>query len=208
MTITTDVQTAPMAQPPSSFSKSQRTQATIAYYLAFVGLGLVSSALGPTIELLAQQTQSSLSQISYLFTVQSLGFMLGAVFVGQLYDRIAGHPILFWMMVGMAALFCLVPFAAGLGLLILLFGLIGFGKGSADVGGNTLLLWVHGTQVGPYMNGLHFIWGAGAFLSPIVIAWVMEWNGSLLWAYWALAALVMLTPWWLLRLPSSRSTES
>ena len=35
---------------------------------------------------------------------------------------------------------------------------------------NPLLVWVHGDEVGPAMNGLHFFFGVGAFLSPIIIA--------------------------------------
>ena len=47
---------------------------------------------------------------------------------------------------------------------------MGVAEGALDVGGNTLLIWVHRHKVGPFMNGLHFFFGAGAFLSPIIIA--------------------------------------
>jgi hypothetical protein len=33
---------------------------------------------------------------------------------------------------------------------------LGMAEGALDVGGNTLLVWVHQEKVGPFMNGLHF----------------------------------------------------
>ena len=49
--------------------------------------------------------------------------------------------------------------------------------------GNTLLVWVHPARVGPVMNALHFFFGLGAFLSPILIAWAMRGTGDLIHAY-------------------------
>jgi FHS family Na+ dependent glucose MFS transporter 1 len=71
-----------------------------------------------------------------------------------------------------------------------------------DVGGNTLLVWVHQEKVGPFMNGLHFFFGVGAFLSPLIIAWAMPQDGAILRAYWTLALLQLPAALWLLRLPS------
>jgi fucose permease len=71
-----------------------------------------------------------------------------------------------------------------------------------DVGGNTLLVWVHREKVGPFMNGLHFFFGVGAFLSPIIVAQAMLRGGGILAAYWALGLLVLPIGLWLLRLPS------
>jgi len=70
------------------------------------------------------------------------------------------------------------------------------------VGGNTLLVWVHRDKVGPFMNGLHFFYGIGAFLAPIVVAWAVLLSGDITWAYWALALLILPSAIWLLRLPS------
>jgi MFS transporter, FHS family, Na+ dependent glucose transporter 1 len=71
-----------------------------------------------------------------------------------------------------------------------------------DVGGNTLLVRVHGDKSGPFMTGLHFFFGLGAFIAPMVVGWAISVTNSVAWAYWGLA-LVMLPPaLWLLRQPS------
>src|SRR5690606_3866750 len=70
------------------------------------------------------------------------------------------------------------------------------------VGGNTLLVWIHRSRVGPYMNALHFMFGLGAFLSPLVIAQAVVWSGGIRWGYWMLAVYVLPLIIWLAREPS------
>jgi FHS family Na+ dependent glucose MFS transporter 1 len=96
----------------------------------------------------------------------------------------------------------LVPSISWLWLLGAVLLVLGAAEGTVDVGGNTLLVWVHGHQVGPFMNGLHFFFGLGAFLAPIIVAQAVLVSGDIAWAYWALALLVLPVTAWLLRLPS------
>jgi FHS family Na+ dependent glucose MFS transporter 1 len=80
--------------------------------------------------------------------------------------------------------------------------MLGIAEGTLDVGGNSLLIWVHGSKVGPFMNGLHFFFGLGAFISPIIIAQVILVTGDIVWAYWMLAILMVPIAFWILRTPS------
>jgi FHS family Na+ dependent glucose MFS transporter 1 len=102
----------------------------------------------------------------------------------------------------MAAMLALLPMVPLVWLLIAVMLVLGMAEGGVDVGGNTLLVWVHRGQVGPFMNGLHFFFGVGAFLAPIIIAQAMLMSGDITWAYWALAVLVLPTAAGVLRLPS------
>jgi FHS family Na+ dependent glucose MFS transporter 1 len=95
-----------------------------------------------------------------------------------------------------------VPLMSLLWLLTAVLLILGVGEGTLDVGGNTLLVWTHRDRVGPFMNGLHFCFGAGAFLSPILIAQAVLMSGDITWAYWVLALLMLPTAVWLLRLSS------
>jgi FHS family Na+ dependent glucose MFS transporter 1 len=52
------------------------------------------------------------------------------------------------------------------------------------------------------MNALHFAFGLGAFLAPVVIAQLGVRSDDLRWAYWTLAALMLPPAVWLWRLPS------
>jgi FHS family Na+ dependent glucose MFS transporter 1 len=178
---------------------------TIGYYLAFIALGLSTASMGPTLPGLAEHTQTHLSQISFLFTARSLGYLFGSILGGRLYDRVAGHPVMAATLILMAGMLILVPLMPLLGLLTLILLILGMAEAAVDVGGNTLLVWVHRHQVGPFMNGLHFFFGVGSFLSPIIIAQAVLLSGDITWAYWMLAFLMLPMVAWLLRLPSPTS---
>lgn len=177
---------------------------TGAYGAAFVALGMVTASLGPTISGLAANTGTTLGGISVLFTARSGGYLLGSFFGGRLYDRVTGHPVMVAMLVAMAVTMALSPVIPVLWLLVPVFLITGLAEGALDVGGNVLLVWAHGAEVGPYMNALHFAFGLGAFLSPILIAQLGLRSDDLRWAYWALAALMLPPAAWLWRVPSPR----
>jgi MFS transporter, FHS family, Na+ dependent glucose transporter 1 len=179
-----------------------------AYYAAFVGLGLAAAVMGPTLPGLAEHTRSSLPQVSFLFTARSLGYLAGAVGGGRIYDRVAGHRLMPAALGLMAATVALAPAMRHLWLLFVVMLLLGLGEGAVDVGGNAMLVWVHGASVGPYMNALHLFFGLGTFLAPLIIAQVMLASGGISWAYWVIAVVYVPIALWVLRLPSPQPHRS
>jgi fucose permease len=188
--------------------RTDRRPSTIGYFAVFVVLGMATSLLGPTLPGLATQTAAQLAAISYLFTAHALGYMGGSFFGGRLYDRVPGHLVVVAMLVLMAAVLTLIPWIPVLWLLMPVWILLGVSGGALDVGGNTLLIWVHGRQVGPYMNALHFFFGVGSFLIPIIVAQAMALTGSFPWAYRVLALLVLPVALWMARVPSPTSPNA
>lgn len=176
---------------------------TAAYYAAFVGLGLVLSSLGPTLPALADLTGVSLSALSTVFLARSGGYLAGAMLGGRLYDRFPGHPILAAMLATMALTMVMAPLSPSLTILTLVFVSLGIAEGSLDVGVNTLITWQFPTGLGPWMNGLHFFFGVGAMLSPLVVGFLMaRFGGDVVIAYWSLAAALVPVIVLLLLLPS------
>ena len=175
---------------------------TLLYYLAFISLGLSAVSLGPTLAALAQHTDSRLNAISFLFVARSLGYLLGSWQGGRLYDRLRGHRLLAVAFISMFCLLALAPLTSRLWALTAVLLVLGLAEGSVDVGCNTLLIWVHGRRVGPFMNGLHFCYGIGAFLAPVIIAQAAVLSGDITWGYWALALLLLPVAAILLRAPS------
>jgi FHS family Na+ dependent glucose MFS transporter 1 len=193
------------APGPHSDATAERRRAsvqTLGYYAAFIALGLVSASLGPTLPGLAQNTGSPLAHISLLFAARSSGYLAGSLLGGRFYDRTAGHPVMGGSLLVMAAMMGTAPLLTQLGLLACAIFALGTAEGALDVGGNTLLVWVHQERVGPFMNGLHFFFGVGAFLSPLIVAWAMPEDGAIAGAYWTLAVLQLPAAAWLLRHPS------
>ena len=180
-----------------------RLSKTAGYYAAFIALGLTSASLGPTLSGLAANTGTAISQISILFSARAFGYLLGSLLGGRLFDRMRGHPVMALMLAGMVTSMALVPGLKLLWLLALVILLIGVAEGSVDVGANTLIVWVHRGDVGPYMNGLHFFYGVGAFISPLIVGQVLlRSGGGIAWAYWVVAVIMVPVVLYMARQPS------
>ena len=192
----------PTTPTPLTAGASLRLRQTGAYYAAFILLGMVMASLGPTLPRLAANTGTAIEEISFLFVGRSLGTVMGALLGGGLYDRRPGHPIIAATLLLMALMLLLTPLIPRLWLLTLILFLLGMGEGTLDVGTNTLLVWVHGAKVAPYMNGLHFFFGVGTFFSPLIFAQSLLHSGGITWGYWLLALLPLPLLLWFLRLPA------
>lgn len=174
---------------------------TTAYYLSFIMLGLLTAAEGPALPGLAENTSSTLDQISLIFVFGSLGYLLGSLAGGQAYDRMPGNRVIAFTLIMIAICTALIPFMHSLGLLLAVLFVMGLAKGALDVGGNTLLLWVHGEKAGPFMNGLHFFFGLGAAVAPLILARVLLLTGGIQWMFWLFAIISLPLAVWIWAMP-------
>jgi FHS family Na+ dependent glucose MFS transporter 1 len=184
--------------------------ATLAFYYAFILLGLTTAVTGPTLPELANRTSSRIDQISFIFITGSLGYMTGSWIGGRAYDRLPGNRILPFALVLLALAAAYIPTASQLSFLTLGFLVLGFAQGVVDVGGNTLLIWHHGAGVSPFMNGLHFFFGVGALLSPIIVAQIVNSTGNIELVYWLFGLMALpLAAWtWFLKNPSRHEKDA
>ncbi len=173
-------------------TKNEAIRRTFGYYFLFICLGLDTAITGPTLPALAEQTGSRLGQMGLLFLAGSIGYTLGTMVSGRIFDRVRGHPVMGIAQLFVAALLILVPLTPWFWLLLVILACKGFAEGFINTGANILLVWTHGEKVGPFMNGLHFFFGLGAFLSPFLVAQVVGIQGGYRWAYWAMAAIAAL----------------
>lgn len=181
---------------------------TIGYYLGYISLGLAAAVLGPTLPWLAEQTGSQMSQIGILFTARAIGFLVSTLLVGRLYDRVPGHKLLTLALFGLALMMALMPFAPTIWILTAVLFLMGMSQSGIDIGSNTLIVWVHGRAVGPYMNGLHFFFGVGSFLAPVIVAQVILVSAGVQWAFWLLALLMLPAIFYVFKMPSPAMPET
>lgn len=181
---------------------------TFTYYFAFIALGMTTASLGPTLLGLSEQTGSALSQISFLFTARSSGYLAGSFIGGRLFDRLPGHRTMALALVVIAIALATVPLVPLLWILIAIMLTVGFCEALVDVGGNTLIVWVHRDGVAPYMNGLHLFFAIGALLAPLLFAQVVLITGGFGWGYWLLALLLVPVVIRLLPLPNPQPLVS
>ncbi|MEA3441191.1 MAG: MFS transporter [Chloroflexota bacterium] len=185
-----------------SLHLSLKARQTIGYFAALTAIGFYIASLGPTLPDLASHTSSALAEISVLFSARSFGYLVGSMGGGKLYDKLPGHRLLALLMLMTGAMMALAPVISLLWLLAIVLFILGIGEGGIDVGSNILLIWVHGRNVSPYMNGLHFFFGLGAFLSPIIIAQTVLFSGDIKIGYWLLALYALPVAMWFLRTPA------
>lgn len=176
----------------TNFSKTEPGRRTLGYYLLFICLGLSTAVIGPTLPTLAEQTHTPVGDMGWLFLAGAVGYSAGTLLGGRAFDRMRGHPLLGVAQCAAALMFALVPLMPNLGLLLIVLVLKGVADGLMNTGANTLLVWTHREKVSPYMNGLHFCFGLGAFVAPLLVAQVAEVAGGYRWVYWALAVFAML----------------
>ena len=199
--------TTPSSTLLSASAGSSPAFSRIAPYIGvFFVLGLAPAALGPTLPALAEQTGVTLKGIGFVFTARMVGYMLMTFIVGRLIDGRAGHPLIGGSIAIMAVIMLLVPVIHSLALLLALLVIHGSASAMADIGTNTLLLKTFRERVGPYLNGLHFCYGVGAFLAPILVAQAFGLTGHPLWAYWGIGLLAIPVALWVSKIPSPELT--
>ena len=184
-----------------------RLRLTIAYFATFIGLGLTTGSLGPTLPALALQTNRSLSAISYLFTFRSLGYVLGSLRSGKLFDKQPGNLVMGIMLILTSISVVLVPLANNLAALLTIMFALGAVEASLDVGANTLLIQVHKNRVAPYMSAMHSCFGIGALLAPIILAQLTRASFAATDTYFVLALLLLPVAVFTLRLPSLQASN-
>jgi MFS transporter, FHS family, Na+ dependent glucose transporter 1 len=165
---------------------------TLGYYWLLVCMGLNTALIGPTLPALAAQTHTPLGTMGQFFLTAAIGGTLGTLLGGRLFDRWRGHWVLGAAQIMAGLLMLCLPFMPTLAGLLAVAAAKGVMDGIVNNGANTLLVWTHREKVSPYMNGLHFSFGLGAFVAPLLLAQVVDFSGAYRWVFVGLATLTVL----------------
>jgi len=177
--------------------------ATASYYLSFIILGLTTAASGPSLLKLAEHTSSEIDRISLIFVFGSFGYLIGSYLGGRTLDRFSGHKLMA-ITITITAISCIfIPISNSLGLLLTAMFINGFSAGITDVGCNTLIVWTYGEKAGPFLNGLHFFFGVGSLITPLLLAQVLIRTGDIHWLYWSFTIVSIPLAVWLWFLPEA-----
>ena len=144
---------------------------TILILLSYFAYGIVEVVRGPTLLDLKDLLGVTVGEISFVFIFTSIGSVTGCFSVGLIMDKIMWlrYPVLACMLVMMGVCACMFPYCTSLPVLFTAAFFGGLGGGALDTGSQVLLLDVwRGRDSGPYMHALHFMFGMGAFLAPVI----------------------------------------
>ncbi|CAK8693872.1 unnamed protein product [Clavelina lepadiformis] len=137
--------------------------------LARIGSGLFISIHGPTLLTLANNVDSSVSDVSWLFSGRSLGLLVGGLATGPIMrkvDNMLGFAITSLFLGGVIIA---TPWIVDLWLLVIVVMIGGISFGYLDAGMQALILQVWGEKNSRgLISGYHFTIAVGAFLAPII----------------------------------------
>ncbi|MBN1266123.1 MAG: MFS transporter [Anaerolineales bacterium] len=175
----------------TSFLQPKRNRRTLRYYGLFICLGMNLAIIGPTLPSLAEQTNIRIGLIGTIFMVGSIGYGIGTLIGGKLFDQVRGHPVLGIAGVSSAVLLSLFPVVSAFPILLFIAALKGVADGIINTGANTLLLWTHAEKSPPFLTGLHLFFGVGAFLSPLLLAYLISLSTPYRIVFWLLAGVMV-----------------
>ena len=128
------------------------------------------SFLGPALPELRHQTGSTVGEMGIAFSAQSLGGLIGSIVAGRVFRRFGGRHLMAVSLGAFAVAILVVPGASELGFVVIAGAVIGFGAGSVDVGGNTVVSGlVAPERLVSSINALHMSFAVGAVIAPLVV---------------------------------------
>jgi len=139
---------------------------TFALGAAFFCLGSSISCLGPTLPTLAFNLNLNVDDLSYVVPARSIGYMVGSLSSGFLYEKIESS-LMFFIPLSLAVVGnVLIPFVNSI-LLAVFVSTIGFQMGILDTAGNVFLLKLWKEKSPPYVQLTQFMFGVGACIAPL-----------------------------------------
>lgn len=142
---------------------------TIGYFLTFVCFGFAGSAVGPLINRLSESTSANISALSYLFLFRSFGFIGSSLLLARLFDRFPGNRLLSFGLLFLGAMLALLGSTSVLWQLFLIMFILGISANFVNMGGNTLIQWLHKDNAGPFLNLVHVFYSIGCIITPLLI---------------------------------------
>ncbi|XP_050700032.1 major facilitator superfamily domain-containing protein 4A-like isoform X2 [Eriocheir sinensis] len=166
---------------------------TVTYCAVFWSFGMCVAFLGPTLLDLGCRISSVFSSMSWIFFSQALFTLIGSACGGFLIQRNRGshlvtrgrrcewfqrwfrsesrlgnHVVLLVSTSMLAVTLAIVPWCRVLWGLAGVLAVMGFFMGTVDTVANISMIQLYGRNVAPFLQTLHFFYGLGAFLSPII----------------------------------------
>ncbi|XP_060930109.1 major facilitator superfamily domain-containing protein 4B-like [Limanda limanda] len=142
---------------------------TLTYWSVFFSFGLCIAFLGPTILDLQCQTNSTLSQITWVFFAQQfcllIGSSIGGIFKKTLFRALGA---LFVSALVISVIFAIIPFCNNVLLLAIAMAVSGLAMGIIDTIANIQLVTIYQRDSAVFLQALHFFIGFGALVSPLI----------------------------------------
>ncbi|XP_054720646.1 sodium-dependent glucose transporter 1-like [Uloborus diversus] len=140
-------------------------------YLGCVVFGMCFAIPGPTLLDLQHIIKTDTEHIAFVYTARSIGYLIGSFVGGMIFDFIKWKQLILIICASLKCLSILgVPWSRSFEVLTTFMAVNGAAMGAFDTCCNVYLLNLWGKDSAPYYQALHFTFGVGGLISPLIAA--------------------------------------
>ena len=139
--------------------------------------------MGPSLRILAQQTNVTLADISTVVLIMPVGFIIGIYICRYFLNSIYIKHVIFTSLLIFMGLITLAPISSTFLLVCGIFFIIAMAQGVFEVASNVFVVAINKSNPAPYLNITHFCFGVGAIISPVLIGYNIQYLESIFYAY-------------------------
>ncbi|XP_074645656.1 major facilitator superfamily domain-containing protein 4A-like [Tubulanus polymorphus] len=165
-------ESAPLSGIPEgvSFTALFKKQwlSTIILCSVFWSFGMCVAFLGPTLLDLGCQTASDMKTMSWVFFAQLFFVLIGSMISGYMANKLRANLMLTVATILLPTCMFLLSFCGSIGVLAAVLAVMGLNMGCIDCLANLLMIKLYGEFVTPFLQAMHFCYGLGAFVSPMI----------------------------------------
>jgi fucose permease len=151
--------------------------------LTYIAFGMLGALPGASLIRLASNTHVSLETVSSMFTIGGFGGLLGTVLTGVLIRYSKPKYLLMLGLFSLGSGAILVSLTSSFLLLLIGQMLVGVAFGCIDISLNTIATLAFQDTLSQELNTIHAMFGLGALLGPLVLAFGLQFFNSLPLAY-------------------------
>lgn len=137
---------------------------------SFFVLGWTIGQFGPSLLDLRIITSTSLKQASAFMAGHSVGYLIGSVVLGIIFDKMRKEKTysVAWSVVAMTVILAVIPWCYIYELMIAMHVFKGLAGGGLDTTGNALLISLWRADGKSFLQSIHFAFAIGGAISPFV----------------------------------------
>ncbi|XP_052681847.1 sodium-dependent glucose transporter 1C-like [Crassostrea angulata] len=137
---------------------------------SFFVLGWTIGQFGPSLLDLRIITSTSLKQASAFMTGHSVGYLIGSIVMGIIFDKMRKEKTfsVAWSVVAMTVVLAVIPWCYIYELMVAMHVFKGLAGGGLDTTGNALLISLWRADGKSFLQSIHFAFAIGGAISPFV----------------------------------------
>jgi fucose permease len=172
---------------------SNRRLLLITLGLTYIAAGMLGRLPAASLIRLASNTHVSLEVAGGMFTISAFGDMLGAALSGLLIRYIKPNYLLMLGLFFLGSGSTTISLTSSFPMLLIGQMLNGLGFGFIDIGLNTMATMAFQDTLSEDLNTIHGLFGLGALLGPLILAFGLQFFNSLPLAYFVGAGVAAIT---------------